>query len=59
LTPWRTPAKLEPKRFTFDKVFGPTTSQAQLFEELRPTVESVLDGFNATVLSYGWVSRTR
>ena len=54
-TPWKTPSKPEPKRFTYDKVFGPDTTQPELYESIRPTVMSVLDGFNATVLSYGYV----
>jgi hypothetical protein len=54
-TPWKTPARPDPKRFTYDRVFGPDSTQAELFESVRPTVLSVLDGFNATVLSYGCV----
>ncbi len=52
-TPWKTPARPDPKVFTYDRVFGPEATQEELFESVAPTVMSVLDGFNATVLSYG------
>jgi hypothetical protein len=41
-------------RYTFDRVFAPGASQNDVFESIgRQTVEAVLDGFNAAVLSYG------
>ena len=43
--------------FTFDQVYPPETSQKQLFESIGlPTVKSVLEGFNGTILAYGQTS---
>ena len=43
-----------PKSFTFDHVFGPDITQKGLYDKAAaPAVESVLNGFNATVFAYG------
>ncbi|PRW56939.1 kinesin [Chlorella sorokiniana] len=39
--------------FSFDRVLGEASTQADTFEGLKDTVASVLEGFNATVLAYG------
>lgn len=39
--------------FSFDHAFGPTASQDEVYESVRPLVESLLDGNNATVFCYG------
>ncbi|XP_074591511.1 kinesin-like protein KIN-5C [Curcuma longa] len=40
--------------FTFDKVFGPSAKQADLFDQaVVPIVNEVLDGFNCTIFAYG------
>ncbi|XP_028270102.1 kinesin-like protein KIF27 isoform X2 [Parambassis ranga] len=40
--------------FAFDHAFGPTVSQDQVYEScVRPLVESLVDGYNATVFCYG------
>uniref|UniRef100_A0A3P8RWL3 Kinesin motor domain-containing protein n=1 Tax=Amphiprion percula TaxID=161767 RepID=A0A3P8RWL3_AMPPE len=40
--------------FCFDHAFGPTASQDQVYEScVQPLVESLLDGYNATVFCYG------
>uniref|UniRef100_A0A3Q3BG24 Kinesin motor domain-containing protein n=1 Tax=Kryptolebias marmoratus TaxID=37003 RepID=A0A3Q3BG24_KRYMA len=40
--------------FAFDHAFGPTASQDEVYESgVRPLVESLLDGYNATVFCYG------
>lgn len=39
--------------FTFDKVFGPGTSQEAIFADTRPLIRSVLDGFNVCIFAYG------
>jgi hypothetical protein len=43
-----------PVRLSFDRVFGPEESTEQVYEDLvRPLVERVVEGYNATVLAYG------
>ncbi|XP_024981925.1 kinesin-like protein KIN-5C [Cynara cardunculus var. scolymus] len=40
--------------FTFDKVFGPTAHQKDLYEQaVIPIVNEVLEGFNCTIFAYG------
>ncbi|NXN96279.1 KIF3C protein, partial [Rhinopomastus cyanomelas] len=43
-----------PKTFTFDAVYDGGSKQVEVYDEtVRPLVESVLRGFNGTVLAYG------
>jgi len=39
--------------FEFDRVFGSTSSQQQVFDEVQPLVESVMDGFHSCIFAYG------
>ncbi|XP_010245506.1 PREDICTED: kinesin-like protein KIN-5C [Nelumbo nucifera] len=40
--------------FTFDKVFGPSAQQKNLYEQaIVPIVSEVLEGFNCTIFAYG------
>ncbi|XP_020672264.1 kinesin-like protein KIN-5C isoform X2 [Dendrobium catenatum] len=40
--------------FTFDKVFGPSAKQKDLYEQaITPIVNEVLEGFNCTIFAYG------
>ncbi|KAK9075819.1 hypothetical protein SSX86_004148 [Deinandra increscens subsp. villosa] len=40
--------------FMFDKVFGPTAQQKDLYEQaVIPIVNEVLEGFNCTIFAYG------
>jgi kinesin family member 5 len=40
--------------FTFDAVFGPASSQQELFDRVaKPLVEAALSGINATIMCYG------
>lgn len=43
--------------FTFDYVFPPKTTQANVYEKcMEPLVKSCLEGYNATVFAYGQTS---
>ncbi len=47
----------DPKQFTFDRVFGPSTTQAEFFDEsARPVVDEVFKGYNGTIFAYGQTS---
>ncbi|XP_068659379.1 kinesin-like protein KIN-5C [Aristolochia californica] len=40
--------------FTFDKVFGPSAQQKDLYQQaIVPIVNEVLEGFNCTIFAYG------
>ncbi|GMI63846.1 kinesin-like protein 1, ARABIDOPSIS KINESIN-LIKE PROTEIN 1 [Hibiscus trionum] len=41
------------KVFSFNKVFGPTVSQEQIYVDTQPLIRSVLDGFNVCIFAYG------
>ncbi|XP_041642709.1 kinesin-like protein KIF27 [Cheilinus undulatus] len=42
------------KVFTFDHTFGPTASQEDVYKScVRPLVENLVEGFNATVFCFG------
>lgn len=44
----------EPIDYTFDATFDPTKSQKDLYDSaVCPVIESVLEGFNGTILAYG------
>ncbi|XP_068181352.1 kinesin-like protein KIF3A [Antennarius striatus] len=43
-----------PKTFTFDTVFGPESSQLDVYNlTARPIIDSVLEGYNGTIFAYG------
>ncbi|GIY08716.1 kinesin-like protein Klp61F [Caerostris darwini] len=42
------------KTFSFDKVFGPETQQAHIYNGVAaPLIQEVIMGFNCTILAYG------
>lgn len=44
-------------RFPFDRVFGPSSGQEAVFNEVSEFVQSSLDGYNVTLFSYGQTVR--
>ncbi|KAH9291348.1 hypothetical protein KI387_043460, partial [Taxus chinensis] len=50
------PAKLGKdarKTFNFNKVFGSSSTQAEIFLDTQPLIRSVLDGYNVCIFAYG------
>lgn len=46
-----------PVLYTFDNMFDPDTEQPDVYNKsVLPIIESVLEGFNGTVLAYGQTS---
>ncbi|XP_010452587.1 PREDICTED: LOW QUALITY PROTEIN: kinesin-like protein KIN-14G [Camelina sativa] len=41
------------KSFTFNKVFGQSATQEEVFSDMQPLVRSVLDGYNVCIFAYG------
>ena len=42
------------KKFTFDRVFGPSTQQNDVYKSVvGPLIKEVLQGYNCTVFAYG------
>ena len=39
--------------FEFDRVFGPESSQAAVFEDVAQLTTSALDGYNVCIFAYG------
>ncbi|KAK6242988.1 hypothetical protein QUC31_009397 [Theobroma cacao] len=41
------------KSFTFNKIFSPSVTQAEVFSDTQPLIRSVLDGYNVCIFAYG------
>lgn len=41
------------KLFHFDCVFPPETSQSAIFEQVKPFIQSAMDGKNVCLFAYG------
>ena len=37
----------------FDRVWGPSSNQEAVFEQVLPLVDSAFEGYNSTVFAYG------
>lgn len=47
----------EPIPYSYDYVFDMDTTQPQVYDiTVKPIVDSVLDGYNGTILAYGQTS---
>ncbi|WJX48360.1 hypothetical protein P8452_34937 [Trifolium repens] len=41
------------RSFKFNKIFGPTATQGDVYADIYPFVRSVLDGYNVCIFAYG------
>ncbi|CAK4071862.1 unnamed protein product [Aphanomyces euteiches] len=41
------------QEFVFDQVYGPDSTQEDVYEHVDPLIGSVMDGYNACVMAYG------
>lgn len=41
------------KTFMFDRIFTPSTTQEQVFEDTLPLITSCVDGYNVCIMAYG------
>ncbi|EEY58013.1 kinesin-like protein [Phytophthora infestans T30-4] len=45
--------ELSGKEFAFDQMFGPHSTQAEVYTQVEPLVSSFTDGYNACIMAYG------
>jgi kinesin family protein C2/C3 len=44
-------------KFEYDRIFGPSSAQDEVFEAVQPLCVSVLDGYNVCIFAYGQTGR--
>ncbi|KAM3861100.1 kinesin-like protein KIF25 [Diretmus argenteus] len=49
----KTGSPVQSKMFEFERVHGPEDSQDAVFEEVKPLLTSLLDGYNVCIMAYG------
>ncbi|KAK9837800.1 hypothetical protein WJX74_005282 [Apatococcus lobatus] len=47
------PSTRQRRTFKYDRVFGPESSQAEVYEDTKALIRSVLDGYNVCIFAYG------
>ncbi|KAK9806220.1 hypothetical protein WJX72_005827 [[Myrmecia] bisecta] len=47
------PKSQQRKSFKYDKVFGPGSTQEEVYEDTKALIRSVLDGYNVCIFAYG------
>ena len=43
------------KKFEFDRVYSPASTQVEVYEDTDPVITSCVDGYNVCILAYGQV----
>ncbi|XP_078436131.1 kinesin-like protein KIN-14I isoform X2 [Wolffia australiana] len=53
VNPFSKNARESQRSFNFNKVFGPSAKQGEIYSDTQPLIRSVLDGFNVCIFAYG------
>jgi chromosomal replication initiation ATPase DnaA len=44
------------KRYAFDAIHGPNSTQREVFQSVKDIIDAVADGYNGTIMAYGQTS---